>query len=48
MKTVRYFVARWLVDLGARIYPLSVKSVGYAHYVGDRWLAWTIEKEVQP
>jgi hypothetical protein len=40
---VRYHVARWLLNLGARVYPpISCRQLSEAHYVGSRWFQWAI------
>jgi hypothetical protein len=42
---LRYRLACLLFDLAAKVYPeLACRRVSQAHHVGDRWLAWTLER----
>jgi hypothetical protein len=42
MRRIRYYLAVWLFDLAAQVYP-STKGTLQAHHVGDRWLEWSID-----
>lgn len=44
--TLRHRLAMLCFRLGAHLYPMVTKTVGYSYPVGDRWLDWQLSRGI--
>jgi hypothetical protein len=47
MKNLRFRISVVLFNMAARLWPLTGRFYGQSHYVGDRWLTWTLESDLK-